>query len=140
MNEALLQFIWQYSLYRFSDIRTEAGEALTILHCGKLNKDAGPDFAAAKIKIDNTILVGNIELHVKASDWLRHGHQDDDAYKNLILHVVYENDVPDAAGNTPVLEMRNLISQQVISRYTGLVQAPQKLCRYAGTAMVSKKQ
>ena len=127
MNEALLQFIWQYSLYRPSALQTVDGEPITVIHCGKLNRDAGPDFSEAKAKVGNTTLVGNIELHVKSSDWLKHGHQHDAAYKNLILHVVYENDVPSVAQNTPVLELKQHIPQDVILRYSGLMQAPQKL-------------
>src|SRR5580700_4567614 len=107
MNEALFQFIWQYSLYNTAGLHTPDGEAVTVVYSGKLNRDAGPDFLEGKIKIGNTILVGNIELHIKSSDWLKHGHQHDLAYQNLILHVVYENDVPDAAGNTPVLVLKN---------------------------------
>jgi Protein of unknown function (DUF2851) len=127
MNEALFQFIWQYSLYQPTALQTAAGEPLTVMYCGKLNRDAGPDFLEGKIKIGSTILVGNIELHIKSSDWLRHGHQHDAAYQNLILHVVLENDVPDAAGNTPVLVLGHHIPQHVIAKYAELMQAPQKL-------------
>ena len=127
MNEALFQFIWQYSLYNPFALQTPDGEPLTVIYCGKLNKDAGPDFLEGKIKIGNTILVGNIELHIKSSDWLKHGHQHDPAYQNLILHVVYENDVPDVAGNTPVLVLKNHIPAYVIAKYAGLMQAPYKL-------------
>src|ERR1700761_4660542 len=109
MNEALFQFIWQHSLYQPSGLSTTEGEPLTVMHCGRLNRDAGPDFLEARIKIGNTILVGNIELHIKSSDWLKHGHQHDAAYQRLILHVVYENDAPTVAGNTPVLEMKDRI-------------------------------
>ena len=80
MNEALFQFIWQYSLYKPTSLQTAGGEPLTVIYPGKLNRDAGPDFLEGKIKIGNTILVGNIELHIKSSDWLRHGHQNDAAY------------------------------------------------------------
>ncbi len=127
MNEALLQFIWQYNLYRVTGLYTAAGEPLTIIHPGRINKDAGPDFLEGKIKIGTTTLVGNIELHTKASDWVKHGHQHDAAYKNLILHVVYENDLPDAAANVPVLELKGLIQDDVIARYMVLMQAPQQL-------------
>ena len=127
MNEALLQFIWQYSLYKPNGLQTAAGEPLTVIYCGKLNKDAGPDFLEGKIKIGNTTLVGNIELHVKSSDWLKHGHQNDAAYQNLILHIVFENDVKDAAANTPVLELKGHIPQHVFAHYSGLMQATQKL-------------
>lgn len=127
MNEALLQFIWQHSLYNVADLKTAAGEGLTVIYCGRLNRDAGPDFLEAKVKIGSTILVGNVELHVKASDWLRHGHQHDAAYKNLVLHVVIDNDVANAAADTPTLELKNLIPQQVIARYSALVGTVNKL-------------
>jgi hypothetical protein len=127
MNEALFQFIWQYSLYLPSGLKTEDGEPLTVIHPGRLNKDAGPDFLEAKIKVGNTILVGNVELHIKSSDWLRHGHQHDAAYQNLILHVVMENDVAAVAGNTPVLVLKEHIPQHIIGKYAMLMQAPQKL-------------
>ena len=127
MNEALFQFIWQYSLYQPTELQTVDGEPITVMHCGKLNRDAGPDFLEAKIKVGKTILVGNVELHIKSSDWLRHGHQNDKAYKNLALHVVYENDVADVAGNTPVVELKKHIPLHVITQYASLMQAPQKL-------------
>jgi hypothetical protein len=127
MNEALFQFIWQHSLYKVTDLHTADGEPLTIVYSGKLNRDAGPDFLEGKIKIGNTTLVGNIELHIKSSDWLRHGHQHDAAYQNLILHVVYENDVKETAGNTPVLELKNQIPPHVIAHYSGLMASAGKL-------------
>lgn len=127
MNEALLQFIWQHNLYRVTGLQTTDGEPLTVMYCGRLNKDAGPDFAEAKVKVGNTILVGNIELHVKSSDWLKHGHQNDAAYKNLILHVVYEDDAAHVAGNTPVLVLKGLIPAHVSEQYKDLVQTTDKL-------------
>ncbi len=127
MNEAIFQFIWQYSLYNPFGLQTPDGESVTVVHSGKLNRDAGPDFLEAKVKIGNTLLVGNVELHIKSSDWLRHGHQNDAAYQHLILHVVLENDVEGAAGNTPVVVLKNHIPQGVIARYSGLMQTPEKL-------------
>ena len=127
MNEALFQFIWQHSLYQPSGLKTANDEPLTVIHCGRRNTDAGPDFLEGKIKIGNTILVGNIEHHLKASDWLRHGHQNDAAYKNLVLHVVYENDVKEVAGNIPVLELKDHIQQNVIAHYAGLMDGGRKL-------------
>jgi hypothetical protein len=127
MNEALFQFIWQYNLYQPGVLQTTAEEPLTIIHPGKLNRNAGPDFLEGKIKIGNTILVGNIELHLKSSDWLKHGHQHDAAYQNLILHVVYEDDRLGAAGNTPVVELKAHVADTTINKYAKLVQATQKL-------------
>ena len=127
MNEALFQFIWQYSLYNVVGLFTTDEEPLTVIYCGKLNRDAGPDFLEAKVKVGNTTLVGNVELHIKSSDWLKHGHQNDKAYKNLILHVVYENDARSVVANVPVLELKKHIPRSVITKYTSLMQAPQKL-------------
>lgn len=127
MNEALFQFIWQYSLYNPFGLQTPEGEPVTVVHCGKLNRDAGPDFLEAKVKVGYTLLVGNVELHIKSSDWLKHGHQHDAAYQNLILHVVYDNDEPDVAENTPVLVLKKHVSQSVITKYASLMQAPFQL-------------
>jgi len=127
MNETLFQFIWQYSLYQPIGLHTADGEPLTVIHCGRLNRDAGPDFSEAKIKIGSTILVGNVELHIRSSDWLRHGHQHDNAYQNLVLHVVYENDIENVVDNTPVLVLKDHISQHVIDRSAALLHTTNKL-------------
>ncbi len=127
MTEALFQFIWQHSLYQVTDLTITDGEPLTIIHPGKLNKDAGPDFLEARIKIGKTILVGNVELHLKSSDWLRHGHQHDLSYHNLALHVVYDNDVDGVAVNTPVLVLDGKIPAHVIGKYDVLMQAGNQL-------------
>ena len=127
MNEALFQFIWQNSLYKGTQLTTSSGETVTVVHCGRINRDSGPDFLEARIKIGTTILVGNVELHIKASDWLRHGHQHDTAYQNLILHVVYENDVDGVAGNAPVLELKQHIAPGIAPYYYRLMQAPENL-------------
>jgi hypothetical protein len=142
MNEALLQFIWQYSLYQSSGLLTVAGESLTIMHPGRLNKDAGPDFFEAKVRVASTILVGNIELHIKSSDWLRHGHQHDAAYGNLILHVVYEDDAAGVAGNTPVLVLKDHIPAHIMPKYSGLIHNTQKLpcaSQLAGVRDITKE-
>ncbi|XZF15642.1 DUF2851 family protein [Chitinophagaceae bacterium MMS25-I14] len=120
MNEMLLQFIWQYSLYQPHNLQTPEGEPLVVIFPGKRNTDAGPDFTEAKIRVGNTILAGNIELHVHTSDWRRHRHQHDPAYRNIILHVVYNNDVP--YSHVPLLELGKHIPQYVVNKYTHLIQ------------------
>ena len=114
MNEALFQFIWQYSLYNPFGLQTPDGEPVTVVTSGKLNRDAGPDFLEAKVKVGATLLVGNVELHIKSSDWLKHGHQHDAAYQNLILHVVYENDEQEVVEHVPVLVLKKHISQPLL--------------------------
>lgn len=96
MKEQLLQFIWRYQYFNRVQLCTEAGEQLQILSPGEINTHQGPDFLQAVIRIGNTCWAGNIELHIKASDWKRHAHQHDKHYNNVILHVVWENDMGDA--------------------------------------------
>lgn len=122
ISEDLLQFIWQYSLYNPVNLQTTTGEKLTIIHPGKLNRNAGPDFDEARIKIGATTFVGNIELHLKSSDWEKHGHQLDKSYQNIILHVVYEDDKNDAGHNFAKLVLKPHIPQYVLDRYTSLLQ------------------
>lgn len=89
--EALYQFLWQHTMLGRRLTDTD-GRVIDILDPGRLNKDSGPDFFNSKIKIDGTEWIGNIEIHVKASDWYRHRHNSDPAYDNVILHVVAVND------------------------------------------------
>lgn len=126
MNEKLLQFIWQFQYFNRTSLATVDGAALQIIHPGNANSNQGPDFLEAKIKIDNTTLIGNIELHVKASDWYLHQHVNDDNYKNIILHVVWLHDKPVAntAGNIiPALELQPLVPKILLQHYTQLMQA-----------------
>jgi len=92
--EEFLQYIWENNLFFANDLKTVNGEQLEIINVGKRNTDSGPDFFNAKIKIDDTIWVGNIEIHKNASDWTKHNHQTDKAYNNVILHVVEISDQP----------------------------------------------
>jgi hypothetical protein len=118
-GEKLLQYIWQLQYFNKSELRTTTGEELEIIFPGKLNTNQGPDFIQARIKIDNTILVGSIELHLKTSHWNDHGHSKDPNYNNVILHVVFEDDEPPAS--LPVLELQPRISNLLLERYSELM-------------------
>ena len=85
--EEFLQYIWENRLFIGENLQTVNGEKIEIINCGKRNTDSGPDFFNAKVKIEDTIWVGNIEIHKNTSDWVRHNHQNDKAYNNVILHV-----------------------------------------------------
>ncbi len=92
MPEEFLQYIWESRLFAVENLKTTEDNGLEILNQGKRNTDSGPDFFNAKIKIDDTIWAGNIEIHKKASDWQKHKHHTDKAYDSVILHVVETND------------------------------------------------
>ncbi|MCH8318544.1 MAG: DUF2851 family protein [Bacteroidetes bacterium] len=94
MKESFLHFIWQFQYFNKKDIRTGQGEVVHVLSPGILNTDAGPDFQNARIKIGEIEWFGNVEIHVRSSDWINHKHQNDNAYDNVILHVVWEDDRP----------------------------------------------
>jgi hypothetical protein len=124
MNERLLQFIWQFQYFNHTSLATTDERSLHILHPGTLNKNAGPDFSAAKIKIDNTTWVGNIELHIKSSDWLLHKHTADKNYSNIILHVVWQHDkeIKDANDNNiPTLELQSCVPKMMLQKFERLM-------------------
>ena len=75
------------------DLETTDGRVVEILDPGLLNRNSGPDFFNAKVKICGTLWVGNIEIHLSSSDWYRHGHDRDVRYNNVILHVVANADM-----------------------------------------------
>jgi len=126
MNERLLQFIWQFQYFNKNNLETAAGVPLTILHPGQLNHNQGPDFSAAKIKLDTTTWAGNIEIHINASDWFSHNHTNDANYTGIILHVVWNNDSMIADVNhQPIatLELQPLVSKMMLQHYEQLMHA-----------------
>ena len=123
-NEEFLHFIWQFRLYGAQKLYTTAGETIEVLQQGALNKNAGPDFTKAKLIIGGTTWVGNVEIHIKSSDWLLHNHQIDNAYENVILHVVYEDDEPiyrQDGTELPVLVLKGLFPSYLLANYEQLI-------------------
>lgn len=94
MTEDFLHFIWKYGLFDRNSLVTDCKENVEIIRLGEHNADAGPDFLNARIKIDQTVWAGNVEIHVRSSDWKRHNHQANKAFDNVILQVVYQYDLP----------------------------------------------
>jgi len=109
MPEEFLQYIWENSLFETENLQTTGGLPVKIINVGKRNSDSGPDFFNARIKIDDTIWVGNVEIHRLSSDWERHNHSTDKAYNNVILHVAEIIDKPVFRSNgeeIPALVLR----------------------------------
>jgi hypothetical protein len=117
MREVLLHFIWQFRYFNQRDLFTEAGETLLILSGGEPNHHQGPDFLKARIKIGGVLREGPVELHLKTSDWLRHAHDGDLHYREVILHVVWENDCLTPPGDIPILVLRHRTSRLLLGQY-----------------------
>jgi hypothetical protein len=124
MKEDLLHFLWRTRRFDTSNLLTTAGESLEILHPGEYNANAGPDFTNARLRIGDLIWAGNVEMHLKASDWMAHNHQSDKAYENVILHVVSEEDRPVFRPNgqrIPCLEIQKRIPPKLNGLYHKLL-------------------
>lgn len=89
-----MQYVWQHRLLLHTDLVTVDGRKVSIIDPGRLNTDAGPDFFNAKVRIGDKLWAGDVEIHVRASDWRRHGHHTDPAYNSVVLHVVDRDDAP----------------------------------------------
>ena len=94
MPEILLHYIWEHCLWAGFPQQTTDGRPVEILSVGEHNRDAGPDYSHARVRIDGREWVGNIEIHVTSGDWIKHRHHLDKAYDNVILHVVRTADKP----------------------------------------------
>ncbi len=94
MKEEFLHYLWKYCLYDSDKLIDNEGNKVTVIHPGEYNRDSGPDFFNARLRIAGTEWAGNVEIHIKASHYDSHGHNADPAFDNVILHVVAENDKP----------------------------------------------
>ncbi|WP_369678655.1 DUF2851 family protein [Chryseobacterium sp. ERMR1:04] len=124
MTEKLLQYLWNFKIFQNFDFKDIEGNSVEIIDFGKWNTDSGPDFQMAKIKTNNLILAGNIELHVKSSDWIFHNHSKDPNYQNIILHVVFQNDIEIDElqnKNIPTLELKSFIDENILWKYEKLI-------------------
>ena len=104
MKEEFIYYLWENRLLSL-DLRTTDGYEIKIVSVGNRNYDSGADFVNARVKIGGTLWAGQVEIHVRASDWFKHKHQYDDNYNNVILHVVYECDTDKL--KIPTLEIKD---------------------------------
>lgn len=134
MTEAFLHYLWLHQRIDAGQLRTVDGETVEVVHPGILNRHAGPDFFNARLRMGATMWVGNVEIHLHSSDWNRHGHQEDPAYSNCILHVVYEHDeaVCDTDGVVlPTLELKGRFEERLADNYFELLRQERFIpCEY----------
>ncbi len=117
-----MHYVWQYRLVTHADMVTVDGRRVTIIDPGRHNTDAGPDFFNAKVRIGDDLWAGDVEMHVRASDWHRHHHDDDPAYDSVVLHVVDSDDTAIRRRNGEVIpQMIMRCSPQFHERYSMLV-------------------
>lgn len=123
MKEEFLHYVWKYKLFSVNHLRSSLKKSIVIVKNGSHNKNSGPDFLNAHLKIDNQYWSGNIEIHVKSSDWYAHNHEVDANYDAVILHVVWEYDVVVFMKNNqpiPTLVLKDLVDKDVLKNYNNL--------------------
>jgi len=124
MKEDFLHYLWKFKKFDTLNLKTFNGEEITIINVGQYLELAGPDFFNAQISIGNQKWAGNVEIHLKSSDWYVHHHERDKAYENVILHVVWEHDTEIFRKNNteiPVLELKNYVYTETIVNYQSLM-------------------
>jgi hypothetical protein len=121
MQEAILQFVWQYNLYRPGMLRTTDGQVVRVVHPGTLNRHSGPDFSMGRVHLNEVLLIGAVEIHIRSSDWKRHHHDGDPAYERVVLHVVYEHDLDAPPAGIPLLELKPHIDPEILERCRDLI-------------------
>lgn len=124
MNERLLQYIWQHQQFNSRELYSLEGDRLEVIDPGILNRNQGPDFSQARIRIGSTIFAGSVELHIRSSDWFKHHHHQDNNYGNVILHVVWENDLAGQLLQLPQLELKGRVALSLLSTYHRWMETP----------------
>lgn len=123
MQEDFLHYIWRYKKFDVSNIKTTNLETISIISVGDYNQNSGPDFFNSQLNIDAQLWAGNVEIHLKSSDWFVHNHEVDKAYDNVILHVVWEHDTDIFRRDNsviPTLEIKSYIDNGLIKNYEKL--------------------
>ena len=126
MKEDFLHHIWQFKKFNLQQLTTVQGEPIEIINSGQYLQQSGPDFFNAQLRIGNQTWAGNVEIHIKSSDWYLHNHERDAKYDNVILHVVWEHDAEVMRRDTteiPVLELKNYVDAHVLANYNALSSA-----------------
>ncbi len=124
MTEAFLHYLWQFQQFDKSNLQTISSEPISVLKTGILNTDAGPDFSHARLQINDIEWAGSVEIHINSSDWKNHNHQENEAYNNVVLHVVWEDDKPilrQDGSSIPTLELKPISDITLLHKYQQLL-------------------
>lgn len=124
MKEDFLHYLWKFKKFDALNLKTSNEEEITIINVGQYLELAGPDFFNAQITIGDQKWAGNVEIHLKSSDWYVHHHERDSAYENVILHVVWEHDTEIFRRNNteiPVLELKKYVEKETVENYQSLI-------------------
>ena len=124
MKEDFLHHVWQHKKFAVTQLKTTTGESIQILNSGQYLQLAGPDFFNAQLIIGNQKWAGNVEIHLKSSDWYIHNHEKDSNYDSVILHVVWEYDTPifrNDNSEIPTLELKEFVTLSDLHKYQSLL-------------------
>ena len=130
MQESLLHHLWQFQYFDHNALITSDGQAVTVFNPGRRNSHSGPDFSDARIRIGEIEWIGNVEIHIHASGWTDHKHDHDPAYENVILHVVWKNDLPVTRKDftlLPTIELQGRVEEKLLLRYNSLILNPESV-------------
>ena len=129
MKEEFLHYVWKYKKFAFAKAQTTTSNAISLISVGMHNQLAGPDFFNAQLYIEDQLWAGNVEIHLKSSDWYAHGHEADPAYDSVILHVVWEHDIDIFRldnSSIPTLELKKFVTKDTLSNYKTLFSRQQE--------------
>lgn len=133
MNEAFLHFIWKFQKIT-TELKTTSDKVVLVFFQGTHNHDAGPDFLEARVKIGDLEWNGQVEIHLKSSDWNHHQHRDNPAYNSVVLHVVwtYDREIYRADGTTiPTIELKKYVDSKLIAKYKDYLAQPNDILCHA---------
>jgi hypothetical protein len=126
MQEDFLHYIWKHKAFSTVALKTTRDQVVLVKNLGQHNHNAGPDFFNAQLNINNQLWAGNVEIHIKSSDWYVHNHEVDKAYDNVILHVVWVHDIEifrKDNSEIPTLELKHYVDQSLLDNYQKLIQS-----------------
>jgi len=129
MKEDFLHYVWKFQKFSMQNLRTSEGLVINIEKVGEHNQNSGPDFFNSKLSINQQLWAGNVEIHLKSSDWFAHRHEEDQAYDNVILHVVWEHDGEIFRKDNsviPTLELKSIIHKNILENYRKLFSKKQQ--------------